>query len=61
MYLVNKEKINRWLSAKIVDARVAKIFDSFKDILVTWRAWVAADGGIINQKPSVPCMGRYKV
>ncbi len=35
MYLVNKEKINRSLSAKIVDARVAQIFNSFKDVLVT--------------------------
>lgn len=35
MYLVNKEKINRSLSAKIVDAMVAQVFNSFKDILVT--------------------------
>lgn len=35
MYLVNKEKINRSLSAKIVDARVAQIFNSFEDVLVT--------------------------
>lgn len=35
MYLVNKEKINRSLSAKIVDARVAQIFNSFDDVLVT--------------------------
>jgi phosphoadenosine phosphosulfate reductase len=35
MYLVNKEKINRSLSAKIVDARVAQIFNSFEDLLVT--------------------------
>ncbi|HKK45504.1 MAG TPA: phosphoadenylyl-sulfate reductase [Balneolaceae bacterium] len=35
MYLVNKEKINRSLSAKIVDARVAQVFNSFKDVLVT--------------------------
>lgn len=35
MYLVNKEKINRSLSAKIVDARVAQVFNTFKDVLVT--------------------------
>ena len=35
MYLVNKEKINRSLSAKIVDARVAQVFNSFKEVLVT--------------------------
>jgi phosphoadenosine phosphosulfate reductase len=35
MYLVNKEKINRSLSAKIVDARVAQVFNSFGDVLVT--------------------------
>lgn len=35
MYLVNKEKINKSLSAKIVDARVAQVFNSFKDVLVT--------------------------
>ena len=35
MYLVNKEKINRSLSAKIVDARVAQVFNSFKDVLFT--------------------------
>lgn len=35
MYLVNKEKINRSLSAKIVDARIAQVFNSFKDVLVT--------------------------
>lgn len=35
MYLVNKEKINRSLSAKIVDARVAQVFNSFRDVLVT--------------------------
>ncbi|MBN2732295.1 MAG: phosphoadenylyl-sulfate reductase [Balneolaceae bacterium] len=35
MYLVNKEKINQSLSAKIVDARVAQVFNSFKDVLVT--------------------------
>jgi len=35
MYLVNKEKINRSLSTKIVDARVAQIFNTFQDVLVT--------------------------
>lgn len=35
MYLVNKEKINRSLSTKIVDARVAQIFNSFEKVLVT--------------------------
>lgn len=35
MYLVNKEKINKSLSAKIVDARVAQVFNSFGDVLVT--------------------------
>lgn len=35
MYLVNKEKINRSLSAKIVDARLAQVFNTFKDVLVT--------------------------
>ncbi|WP_441000792.1 phosphoadenylyl-sulfate reductase [Fodinibius sp. SL11] len=35
MYLVNKEKINRSLSTKIVDARVAQVFNSFRDVLVT--------------------------
>ncbi len=35
MYLVNKEKINRSLSTKIVDARVAQVFNTFKDVLVT--------------------------
>ncbi|TYP93926.1 phosphoadenylylsulfate reductase (thioredoxin) [Fodinibius salinus] len=35
MNLVNKEKINKSLSAKIVDARVAQIFNSFDDVLVT--------------------------
>lgn len=35
MYLVNKEKINRSLSAKIVDARVAQVFNTFKNVLVT--------------------------
>lgn len=35
MYLVNKEKINRSLTAKIVDARVAQVFNSFQDVLVT--------------------------
>lgn len=35
MYLVNKEKINRLLSAKIVDARVAHIFNSFTNVLIT--------------------------
>jgi|SRR5690625_4284463 len=35
MYLVNKEKVNRSLSAKIVDARVAQIFNSFESVLVT--------------------------
>lgn len=35
MYLVNKEKINRSLSAKIVDARLAQVFNSFRDVLVT--------------------------
>lgn len=35
MYLVNKEKINKSLSAKIVDARVAQVFNSFSDVLVT--------------------------
>lgn len=35
MYLVNKEKINEMLSAKIVDARVAHVFNTFKDVLVT--------------------------
>lgn len=35
MYLVNKEKINRSLSAKIVDARVAQVFNTFRDVLVT--------------------------
>ncbi len=35
MYLVNKEKINRSLSAKIVDARVAQVFNSFEKVLVT--------------------------
>lgn len=35
MYLVNKEKINRSLSTKIVDARVAQVFNSFEKVLVT--------------------------
>ncbi|MGD8426151.1 MAG: phosphoadenylyl-sulfate reductase [Balneolaceae bacterium] len=35
MYLANKEKINQSLSTKIVDARVAQVFNSFKDVLVT--------------------------
>ncbi|HLR26077.1 MAG TPA: phosphoadenylyl-sulfate reductase [Fodinibius sp.] len=35
MYLVNKDKINQSLSAKIVDARVAQVFNSFKKVLVT--------------------------
>lgn len=35
MYLVNKEKINRSLSTKIVDARVAQVFNTFRDVLVT--------------------------
>ncbi|SMO34486.1 phosphoadenylyl-sulfate reductase [Fodinibius sediminis] len=35
MYLVNKEKINQSLSTKIVDARVAQIFNSFEKVLVT--------------------------
>lgn len=35
MYLVNKEKINQALSTKIVDARVAQIFNSFENVLVT--------------------------
>jgi phosphoadenosine phosphosulfate reductase len=35
MYLVNKEKINKSLSAKIVDARVAQVFNTFRDVLVT--------------------------
>jgi len=35
MYLVDKEKINRSLSTKIVDARVAQVFNSFKNVLVT--------------------------
>lgn len=35
MYLANKEKINQSLSTKIVDARVAQIFNSFEKVLVT--------------------------
>src|SRR5699024_584835 len=35
MYLVNKEKVNQSLSAGIVDARVARVFNSFKEVLVT--------------------------
>lgn len=35
MYLVNKEKINRSLSAKIVDARVTQVFNTFGNVLVT--------------------------
>ncbi|MDZ7681360.1 MAG: phosphoadenylyl-sulfate reductase [Fodinibius sp.] len=35
MYLVNKEKINQSLSAKIVDARIAQVFNSFKNVLFT--------------------------
>jgi len=35
MYLVNKEKINRSLSPKIVDARVTQIFNSFDNVLLT--------------------------
>lgn len=35
MYLVNKEKINQALSTKIVDARVAQIFNTFDKVLVT--------------------------
>lgn len=35
MYLANKEKINKLLSARIVDARVAQIFNSFDEVLVT--------------------------
>jgi phosphoadenosine phosphosulfate reductase len=35
MYLVNKEKINQSLSPKIVDARVAQVLNTFKDVLVT--------------------------
>lgn len=35
MYLINKEKINRSLSAKIVDARVAHVFNTYRDILIT--------------------------
>lgn len=35
MYLVNKEKVNRSLSSGIVDARVARVFNSFKEVLVT--------------------------
>ncbi|MDX1671650.1 MAG: phosphoadenylyl-sulfate reductase [Balneolaceae bacterium] len=35
MYLVDKEKLNRSFSSKIVEARVAQIFNSFDRILVT--------------------------
>ena len=35
MYLVNKEKINQSLSTKIVDARIAQVFNSFRNVLVT--------------------------
>lgn len=35
MHLVNKEKINKSLSAKIVDARVTQVFNSFNDVLMT--------------------------
>jgi phosphoadenosine phosphosulfate reductase len=35
MYLVNKEKINRFsFDTKIVDSRVAQVFNTFKDVLV---------------------------
>lgn len=33
--VVNKAKINRSLSSKLVDARVAHVFNSFQDVLVT--------------------------
>lgn len=35
MYLVNKEKINQSLTTKIVDARIAQVFNSFRNVLVT--------------------------
>ena len=35
MRLLNKEKINKALTPKIVDARVAQVFNSFKNVLVT--------------------------
>jgi len=35
MFLEKKEQINQSLSAKIVDARVTQVFNSFKTILVT--------------------------
>lgn len=35
MHLVDKEKINRSLSAKIVDARVTQVFNTFENVLVT--------------------------
>lgn len=35
MYLVNKEKINRSLSSKITDARLAQVFNSFDNVLFT--------------------------
>lgn len=35
MRLLNKEKINKALTPKIVDARVAQVFNSFENVLVT--------------------------
>lgn len=35
MHLVNREKINRSLSTKIVDARVTQVFNTFERVLVT--------------------------
>ncbi|MGK7370802.1 MAG: phosphoadenosine phosphosulfate reductase domain-containing protein [Candidatus Halalkalibacterium sp. M3_1C_030] len=35
MRLLNKEKINKALTSQIVDARVARVFNSFKNVLVT--------------------------
>lgn len=35
MHLVDKEKINRSLSTKIVDARVTQVFNTFENVLVT--------------------------
>lgn len=35
MRLINKEKLNKALTSKIVDARIAQVFNSFEKVLVT--------------------------
>lgn len=35
MQLLNKDKLNKALTPKIVDARIAQVFNSFEDVLVT--------------------------